>query len=544
MSMKIRGILLAVILAFVFSATPIMAVDELETLDATTSMGGFFIESLTGKSPSALGMVSDGTSIILIGEAVAAGNYTEAAKLTANALANKAVSAVPVLGQINTLASVGQWFGNYMYDVMGNKNFHKMYKALSDYDADTWPKNFNQFTSPNFEIFRAHFEGLATDYASQVLKDAGYKGKITNPQAEKIVFEAFLAKARFEKTCDELGLEGKERNLDNVKDLLEEQVESQVKNAGKKAVIREEERQETLNLLKKAEEMEQEMSEDLEAELELEMAEIEEAMYEEKLSQETEEPEPEPVPEPEEIVVAEKPEQAPETEQKEEVKAPLCPVAWSIDPKPYLKDGTAFNITVTNISNEPVTGFDSSVAPVNTIKSGSVGWGSDPSLSTIASGTSIAFTAIATGDAEGIVISFFGNGKKLGSPVAMCVHEKLINADGSYKGGLSGEGIRGSIKISISGTSVTGTFSGSYADRNQKVRNTASISGTYDPRSGAIAAKWSGRATGKMKYEGETYDVDEPISGSLNGLYRDGDLAGNWSGGSSYISSNGSWSAK
>jgi hypothetical protein len=544
MNMRIKGLLLAVITAFVFSSAPALAIDELETLDATTSMGGFFIESLTGKSPAALGLVSDGTNIILIGEAVAAGNYSEAAKLTASALANKAASAVPVLGQINTLASVGQWFGNYMYDVMGNKNFHKMYTAFSDYDADTWPKNFNQFTSPNFEIFRAHFEGLATDYASQVLKDAGYKGKITDPEAEKIVFEAFLAKAKFERTCDELGLEGKERNLDNVKELLEEQVENQVEYAGKKALIREEERQETLKLLKKAEEMEQEMSEDLEAELELEMAEIEEAMDEEKLPLEAEEPDPEPLPEPEETVIAETPEQKPEPEKKEEVKAPSCPVAWAIDPKPYLKDGTLFNITVTNISKKPVTGFDSSVAPVNTIKSGTVGWGSDPSFSTIAPGTSIAFTAIATGDAEGIVISFFGNGKKLGSPVAMCVHEKLINADGSYKGGLSGGGIRGSIKISISGTSVTGTFSGSYADRNQKVRNTASISGSYDPRSGAIAAKWSGRATGKMKYEGETYDVDEPISGSLNGLYRDGNLAGSWSGGSRYISSSGSWSAR
>lgn len=532
----------ALLLSIFFIVIPAYAVDNLETLDATTSLGSCFLESLTGQSPSALGMVSDGVNVILMGEAVAAGNYTEAANIAANALASKAVSAIPIIGQINTLASVGQWFGNYMYDVMGNKNLHKMYEALSDYGADTWPQNYEQFTSSNFEIFRAHFEGLTTDYASKVLKDTGYEGKITDPEAEKIVFEAFLAKARFEQTCDDLGLKGKERNLENVRDLLEDQVKDRVENAGEKAVIMEKKRQETLKLLKQAEEMEQEMSEDIEAELELELEEIEETMKEENQPQE--ECEPEPVLEPEEVVVAEKPEQEPEPEQKEELKTPLCPVGWAIDPKPYLKDGTAFNITVTNISKEPVKGFDSSVAPTNTIKSGSVGWGSDPTFSNIAPGASIAFTAIATGDAEGIVISFFGNGKKLGSPVAMCVHEKLINADGNYKGGLSGGGIRGSIKISISGTSVTGTFSGSYADKNQKVRNTASLCGTYDPRSGAIAAKWSGRATGKMKYEGETYDVDEPISGSLNGIYRDGDLAGSWSGGSSYISSSGNWSAR
>lgn len=75
--------LVSMLAAMILLLPACVAGDEVDNLDTGASLGGFFIESLTGKSPTALGIASDGAQIIRIGEAVAGGNYVEALSLTA-----------------------------------------------------------------------------------------------------------------------------------------------------------------------------------------------------------------------------------------------------------------------------------------------------------------------------------------------------------------------------------------------------------------------------------------------------------------------------
>jgi hypothetical protein len=85
---------------------------------------------------------------------------------------------------------------------------------------------------------------------------------------------------------------------------------------------------------------------------------------------------------------------------------------------------------------------------------------------------------------------------------------------------------------------------GNYTDPDQNVAVTAQISGSFDPQTGTLSARWSGEAAGNMKYEGETHNVYEPVMGTLQGSFSKGVLSGTWSGGSDYVTSSGSWQAK
>jgi hypothetical protein len=85
---------------------------------------------------------------------------------------------------------------------------------------------------------------------------------------------------------------------------------------------------------------------------------------------------------------------------------------------------------------------------------------------------------------------------------------------------------------------------GNYTDPDQNVAVTAQISGSFDPQTGTLSARWSGEAAGNMKYESETHNVYEPVMGTLQGSFSKGVLSGTWSGGSDYVTSSGSWQAK
>ncbi len=60
----------------------------------------------------------------------------------------------------------------------------------------------------------------------------------------------------------------------------------------------------------------------------------------------------------------------------------------------------------------------------------------------------------------------------------------------------------------------------------------------------ARAQQEAAEAAGSMRYEGENYDVNEPVMGTLQGSFSKGVLSGTWSGGSNYVTSSGSWQAK
>jgi len=185
------------------------------------------------------------------------------------------------------------------------------------------------------------------------------------------------------------------------------------------------------------------------------------------------------------------------------------------------------------------------LAAINEIKSGGVGWGQGSSNTiSLSPGQSTSVPAMAMGDAQGIQVVIRSGSGFTKALVAKSVHKKKIVADGCYRGAFKGQGISGSLQLTISGTSVRGVLTGSYTDPNQKIVNKAAITGSFDPETGAISASWSGMATGTMKVDGEKYNVNEPISGSFSGVYSKKKLAGNWSGGSSYISSSGQWSAQ
>ena len=542
----------AVILAaaFLLAVSSFCAADDVDNIDTGASLGGFFIESITGQSPAALGLASDGAQVIRIGEAVAGGDYIGAVTLTAELAGNRVIASVPVLGQAKMLADVGRWFGNYMYKVMGDRNFTAMYRELSDYPADTWPSSYQDLSGGMYPVFRAHFQGLARDYAGQVLHDAGYDGKITDPEAERIVFKAFLERARFERACDSAGLRGKKRTPENLKTALEENMAIDAGIAAEEA--REMEKLRLQAIAAEADKEENPEPVDIEAEVAQEM----EAMEQQQTAQE-EQPSPEPtdtvtpVPDDAVVVAQDKPQDAQppqngqtgEAENETAETESVTMITWTVSAAPD-DDQTVFTVTVTNESPRAVNGFSCSAEPVGDYESGGVGWGSSPSFDTIEPGQSIDFTALAMGDVDGIVLSFFTEEGAAGSETVLSVHKTTHHADGTYRGSFNGEGISGAITITINGTSVTGRLDGAYSDPDQNISNSASIEGSFDPDTGSIIAQWSGTAVGTIVYRGEKRKVNEPIAGTIRGAFSRSFLAGDWSGGSAYISTSGSWSAQ
>jgi hypothetical protein len=363
-------------------------------------------------------------------------------------------------------------------------------------------------------------------------------------EAYDVAVDMILAKGNFERLCDEYGLEGKDRTYENLQQEIRIEAEVAAEIAREREIARAERlEQERLEREKaEAEKAAAEEDMDLEAELEAEMA----ALEEEKQQAQAERPEPEPekpsAPKPDDVVVVEtKPQEQPES-TPEPAPKPERILAWDIAPSAG-DDQTVFAVTVTNISNTPVTGFSCSIDPTGPYSDGGVGWGTSPSFSTIAPGASISFTALAMGDVKGLAFSFYGNGKVLGSDRLSSVHQREIDATGRYNGVFSAKGISGKIHLIVEGTSLTGSLSGNYSDPDQKVAVTAQISGSFDPQSGTLSARWSGIAAGTMKYDGENYDVYEPVIGTLQGSFSKGVLSGTWSGGSDYVTSSGSWQA-
>ncbi len=207
------------------------------------------------------------------------------------------------------------------------------------------------------------------------------------------------------------------------------------------------------------------------------------------------------------------------------------------------KGSTSFAITVTNVSGKPIPGFSVSLAPLNQSLDGGVGWGSPPSPGTLAPGASVTVTAFAMGDTEGVAVSFAGGGTSLGSLTALSVHSTEKSADGTYRGAVTNIG-KGTITLTVSGRSARAVITGHYTADGQNVKISAGGSGTYNPRKGTVSLKWAGTSSGYMLDDGERYDVNERVSGTLSGSFHKGTFSGKWWGGSEFVILSGEWSAR
>jgi hypothetical protein len=500
-----------------------------------------FITGLTGSSPAALGLAADTQDLVSIGQAVLEGDFAGATKKLGEFTAGKMIGyTAPAIGQVIAIANLGKAAGDAAAAWVGQKNFDKIYATMLETvgPVESWPKTPAE--AKRDEFFQATMAAEYRYLETYLIKE-GYARNAD--EAYDVAVEMILAKGNFERLCDEYGLEGKDRTYENLQQEIRIEAEVAAEIAREQEIARAE--QEAAEQAK-AEEAAKEKAEeeaDIEAELEAEMAALEEEKQQAQAEMPESEPEKPSAPKPDDVVVVEtKPQEQPES-KPEPAQKPKKVLAWDIAPSAG-DDQTVFAVTVTNLSNTPVTGFSCSIDPTGPYSDGGVGWGTSPSFSTIAPGGSITFMALAMGDVKGLAFSFYGNGKLLGADRVSSVHKRKIDATGGYNGVFSAEGVSGEIHLAIKGTSLTGWLVGNYTDPDQNVAVTAQISGSFDPQTGTLSARWSGEAAGNMKYEGETHNVYEPVMGTLQGSFNKGVLSGTWSGGSDYVSSSGSWQAK
>ncbi|MDN5336889.1 MAG: hypothetical protein PWR02_1915 [Synergistales bacterium] len=499
-----------------------------------------FITGLTGSSPAALGLASDAQVLAAIGEAVLKGDFGNAAEKLGDFTAGKLIGyTAPAIGQIIAIGNIGKMAGDAAVTWVGQKNFEKIYDTMLETvgPVEKWPRTREE--AARDEFFQATM-AAEYRYLETYLIERGFAAN--RAEAEKVAVDMILAKGNFERLCDEYGLKGKDRTYEKLQREVRIEAEVAAEIARERELARAERLEQERLEREKAESEKTAEKEDIEAELEAEMA----ALEEEKQQVQAEPPDPGPekpaAPRPDDVIVVEtKPQEQSET-KPESVTEPKRVLAWNISPSAG-DDQTVFTVTVTNLSDSPITGFSCSIDPTGPYSDGGVGWGSSPSFSTIGPGKSITFTALAMGDVKGLAFSFYGNGKALGSDRLSSVHQRKIDASGRYNGVFSAKGISGEIHLIVEGTSLSGSLSGNYSDPDQNVAVTAQISGSFDPQSGTLSARWSGIAAGTMKYDGENHDVYEPVLGTLQGSFSKGVLSGTWSGGSDYVTSSGSWQA-
>ena len=494
-----------------------------------------FITGFTGGSPAALGYAADASDLVSIGKLVLEGRHGEAMNKVGEFTAGKMIGAsAPAVGQIVALGKIGKIAGDAAANWVGQKNFERIYDRMLQVvgPVDKWPKD--RARAKRDEFFQAV---LAAEYRyleTYLIKN-GFAADRAG--AEDVAVDMILAKGRFESLCDAYGLEGKNRTLA----VLEGEIRVEAEVAAEIARDKELARVARLEEERKAKEKEQaEKKEEKPAEEKPAAALPAPSMPEDypqqmdPASQKPSAPPDAPAP------AAPKPAPAP---VKPAPSAPEVPVRWTVTPRLMDKESTSFAITVTNVSGKPIPGFSVSLAPLNQSLDGGVGWGSPPSPGTLAPGASVTVTAFAMGDAKGVAVSFAGGGTSLGSLTAMSVHSTEKGADGTYHGTVTNIG-KGTITLTVSGRSARAVITGHYTADGQNVKISAGGSGTYDPRKGTVSLKWAGTSSGYMLDDGERFDVNERVSGTLSGSFHKGTFSGKWWGGSEFVILSGKWSAR
>lgn len=550
-------LVLATVLSMNLASTAAFSQPQYEpVLPDPVAAANNFITGLTGNSPAALGIAGDAQDLAAIGQAVLEGDFAAAANRLGEFTAGKVIgAAAPGIGQLIAIGNVGKMLGDYTMDWLGNRNFNKIYDTMvNDFlgPVETWPKTREEARRrPGFK------EGMAASYSffETWLIERGYADSVE--EAGIVAEEMIIAKGNFERLCNEYGLEGNKRTYENLYREIQIEAEVAAEIAREKEIARAERlEQERLEREKAAQQ-----EADLEAELEKEMAALEKEKKQTEAEKAQAEPKPEKpgAPRPDGAVVVEtKPEPSPKPASTPEKPQPERLLVWEIAPTAG-EGQTVFAVTVTNLSDRPVTGFSCSIAPAGPYSEGGVGWGTSPSFSTIGPKDSVSFTALAMGDVEGLVFSFWGNGKTLGSDRVSSVHavekkpvtaqkpEALVKSDGNvYEGEVKGGPFKSKLGFVISNGVVSGTFKGDYADPFRKASVEASISGTFDPSTGEIFADWTGTADVVPTAIGKAYDIKEgkqSISGELSGALEGQAFSGKWRGMIGDVSG-GTWQAE
>lgn len=424
-----------VALALLFSPPQKASAQNLDDLELTASVGAHFVETLTGQSATSLGIAADGSAAIRIGAAVLSGDYLHAAAISGEFVAGRLIGAVPIAGKVKLLADLGVWFGDRMYQVTGDRNFNAIYARLSaEYPADQWPETFEAYRRDDF--FRAEFQYFARNFADQILRDAGYRGHILDPEAERIVFEAFIRRAALERAYDDAGLTGRARTPARLRDVLEAEI-------AVAALVAAESARAEVDLIRSAEEAERARSEAIaaaEAEAEAEakipppppvdLPEEEMSGVAELPSEAVSEEEPtaEVVDEaaPDQGTVAAEPESA-EPELATPQVASL-PIAWTITASAQA-GRTLFRVNIANLTGQIVEDIAVAIGPVGTYQSGGYGWGHPPDRNSLHPGESDEFTAMSLGDLEGLIFSFLIEGETVGTEIAPSVHDLLTTEE-------------------------------------------------------------------------------------------------------------------
>ena len=418
-------------IALAFGPGPEADAQELDDLELTASVGAHFIESMTGQSSAVLGIAADGSTAIRIGAAVMSGDYLHAASITGEAVAGRLIGAVPIIGKVKLLADIGVWFGDRMYQVTGDRNFNAMYARLSaEYPAEQWLETFEAYRRDDF--FRAEFQYFARTFADQVLRDAGYRGHILDPEAERIVFEAFVQRAELERAYDEAGLTGRARTPARLREVLEAEI-------AVAALVAAESARAEADMIRSAEEAERARAEAIAlaaAEAEAEILPLPEPDPSEAEMPVVAEPTPEAesadelpgttIDEAEPDALAAEPE--PEEAALPAPDIASLPIAWTITASAQA-GRTVFQVSVANLTNEVVDDFVVAVGPVGTYESGGYGWGHPPDRTSLGPNESVEFTAMSLGDVEGLVFSFLVAGETVGAEIALSLHEVVPAAE-------------------------------------------------------------------------------------------------------------------
>lgn len=479
-----------------------------------------FITAFTGSTPAALGYAADASELAAIGKAVLEGKYADAMNRVGEYTAGKfLLSAAPGIGQVIAIGNLGKAAGDAAANWTGQKNFQKLYNTLLETvgPVKTWPETPEQAMKDPF--FAAAMIAEYRYLETWLIKE-GYAPD--REVAEKVAVEMLLAKGRFEKLCDEHGLKGADRTLENLLSEIEIEGEVSAELAREAELTRaarlEAERQKKEEKVKKKEEEKPEAESlgDAAAAKPL-PAPAMPSDYPQDLEKPLK-PAPSAFPAPSEA----KPDKAPKKTPKE---APgKNPLQWTVQTKKMDSDSTFFTVTVTNGSKEPLTGFSATLAPLNAAEDGGTGWGSPPSVQTLPPGGSVEISAFAMGKTKGVVISFAGNHRSLGSVTALSVHSvaqksdskpmDIQKTDRTYKGSIGGEKIS-PITLVLSGRSVTFQLSCSFVFTSWELDHfTAEGKGTYDPASGMIRAEGHGTLLNK---DGSKTKLQARIIGQKSG---------------------------
>ncbi len=512
-----------------------------------------FITGLTGSAPAALGLASDGSEILSIGQDILKSDHKGALSRLGLFLSEKSVGTVPVIGQFYAIGKLGKTLGDMTMKWAGEKNFNDIFESVREAavtdSAGGWPRNLEAAKRDDFFylVFNERFKVFDT----YLEKKTGIK----DPEArENLAIEMILSRGRMEDLFDQYGLTGKDRTYEK----LQMEIEMEAEIEARFALRKEEERIAAILDREKdngAEEPSVKPGID-QKKVSLPEPEMPESYPQQQAEKTMPQPAEEADPSPVAVAKGE-----PEKEEKgnQESKVAGGPLSWSVDASTDGPETTVFRVSITNISDSLLEDIVHDVQPLNEVVSGGVGFGTGSKAMVLPPGASGQFTVLSMGDTEGVLITLRGKGKTLATITAMSVHEtkekkSKEEEQGYFQGAfwdLKGN-LKGTINLIINGRAVTGDLSGSYRDHEQNLTISASIEGAYDPEKAMISCSFSGRAIGKAKfempdqYDMETQDIDvnEIISGSIRGIHGTVGLSGSWVGASSFIGLEGRWEAK